>query len=518
MKKMIILAVVLLQLFMFAPANNAISSSQPGRYYKTNEYKIEYEPEFVRTIGMTHDYSVLISSDTNNIQVMLININTRQSWSKMFLQKELFTWAIAEKKRVFFGIHNILYCYKIDGTLVWQMDFKNVDMSIYDSKNGIIVYAGNTLSLVSKEDGKTIYSYDTGVHPSGGEFIDGLLFISSYKTDSVYCFDLSNPSNYKQLWAVNMEKVTGYKYPSIKSDFNCFENKLVFSVYFNGPDNRPRTTFYCLDKLTGKVFWGYEFPLCHSCFFRSIANGKLIVNDYENKAVVEIDIETGKKTREANMLTDPISNTKCYTCSDCECFYTKQGEYYYGNPRTGKNRWVYKNSDGWCNTLDSFENEYLLFRNCSEHGGYKIALFLPAYDYAEMAVGQKTMKVGRLNDTNPPKEYESAPMQTNPAIINGVTYIPSRDVFEILGGYVLWDGKTRKITTGLVDKELIMQINNPTATVNGKKVQIDPKNPKITPIIKDGRTMVPLRFLAENLGCTVKWIADTKTIIVTYQP
>ncbi len=65
---------------------------------------------------------------------------------------------------------------------------------------------------------------------------------------------------------------------------------------------------------------------------------------------------------------------------------------------------------------------------------------------------------------------------------------------------------------------ITLQISNPTATVNGKQLQIDPNNPKVTPIIMNGRTMVPGRFLAEALGCEVKWIADTKTIILTYKP
>jgi len=121
---------------------------------------------------------------------------------------------------------------------------------------------------------------------------------------------------------------------------------------------------------------------------------------------------------------------------------------------------------------------------------------------------------------------------SSPIIYKDSTYLPARYVLEPLGGSVKWDASKKIVEASLAkpgskDKSIIepvtyntieMTINNPTATVNGKKVQIDPKNPKITPIIKDGRTMVPLRFLAENLGCTVKWIAETKTIIVTYQP
>ncbi|MGB9808516.1 MAG: stalk domain-containing protein [Caldanaerobacter sp.] len=34
----------------------------------------------------------------------------------------------------------------------------------------------------------------------------------------------------------------------------------------------------------------------------------------------------------------------------------------------------------------------------------------------------------------------------------------------------------------------------------------------------NGRTMLPLRFVAENLGCDVQWDGTTKTITITYKP
>jgi len=37
-------------------------------------------------------------------------------------------------------------------------------------------------------------------------------------------------------------------------------------------------------------------------------------------------------------------------------------------------------------------------------------------------------------------------------------------------------------------------------------------------MIVSGRTMVPMRFLAESLGCEVEWVATTKEIILTYVP
>ena len=49
-----------------------------------------------------------------------------------------------------------------------------------------------------------------------------------------------------------------------------------------------------------------------------------------------------------------------------------------------------------------------------------------------------------------------------------------------------------------------------TVNVNGIKVEMDQQ-----PIIENGRTLVPLRAVAEALGCDVAWDAETKTASFT---
>ena len=50
--------------------------------------------------------------------------------------------------------------------------------------------------------------------------------------------------------------------------------------------------------------------------------------------------------------------------------------------------------------------------------------------------------------------------------------------------------------------------------LNNETVFIDPENENIYPIILNGRTFIPLRFVAESLGFSVEWEGDTKTIII----
>jgi hypothetical protein len=53
--------------------------------------------------------------------------------------------------------------------------------------------------------------------------------------------------------------------------------------------------------------------------------------------------------------------------------------------------------------------------------------------------------------------------------------------------------------------------------VDGKSVPVDPYNPRVVPeIMEPGRTMVPLRFVSEALGCTVDWNPATGEITIKY--
>jgi len=50
------------------------------------------------------------------------------------------------------------------------------------------------------------------------------------------------------------------------------------------------------------------------------------------------------------------------------------------------------------------------------------------------------------------------------------------------------------------------------AEINGEKKPFDSKNPKVSPFIVNGRTMVPLRFVSEAFGSEIFWDSFTKKI------
>jgi hypothetical protein len=103
------------------------------------------------------------------------------------------------------------------------------------------------------------------------------------------------------------------------------------------------------------------------------------------------------------------------------------------------------------------------------------------------------------------------------AIVEDRTLVPLRAVVEHLGGSIDWDAKTRQVTLKARDTTISLTIGKSTTLVNGKSLAIDPKNSKVVPVLSSSRTMLPLRFVSENLGLQVDWNAETRTITVNWE-
>lgn len=100
-----------------------------------------------------------------------------------------------------------------------------------------------------------------------------------------------------------------------------------------------------------------------------------------------------------------------------------------------------------------------------------------------------------------------------PRIIDGRTMVPVRAIFEAMGANVEWDGENRRITGTKDDTVVIMEIDNTLVKLNSQEYTID-----APPIIIEGKTLAPARFVAECFGYSVNWDEAAKTVnIVMYQ-
>jgi len=95
-----------------------------------------------------------------------------------------------------------------------------------------------------------------------------------------------------------------------------------------------------------------------------------------------------------------------------------------------------------------------------------------------------------------------------PAYIKGgVTLVPLRAISEKLGGQVAWNEESYSVTITKGDTVIEITANSTTVLVNGAPVEMS------TPAeVTCGRTYLPLRFLAEALGCNVAWDGENEII------
>ncbi|WP_348982116.1 copper amine oxidase N-terminal domain-containing protein [Paenibacillus sp. SZ31] len=117
---------------------------------------------------------------------------------------------------------------------------------------------------------------------------------------------------------------------------------------------------------------------------------------------------------------------------------------------------------------------------------------------------QLNSKMLKIND-------KTTNMDTTPVLWKNTTYIPLRFLSEGIGATVKWDKKAQQVTVMAGDDTLEFWVNNNVMEVNGVK-----KNVGATVFVnKDGRTQVPLRFIAELLNWDVKWAQKDGSITLT---
>lgn len=114
----------------------------------------------------------------------------------------------------------------------------------------------------------------------------------------------------------------------------------------------------------------------------------------------------------------------------------------------------------------------------------------------------------KLNSTTITNNGVADKMDAAPYLSNNRTMVPIRFVAQYLGvgeKEIKWDQTTKTATIIYNGKTLTMTVGKTDAAAG-----LD-----VAPEIKYNRTMVPLRYISEQLGCTVKWDQSTKEITIT---
>ncbi len=97
-----------------------------------------------------------------------------------------------------------------------------------------------------------------------------------------------------------------------------------------------------------------------------------------------------------------------------------------------------------------------------------------------------------------------------PRVEGGVPLAPFRQIFEHTGGQVMWAPDAKTVRALNADREVVIKVGAPSATVNGQNVPMERKS-----YIDRGRTIVPLSFVGKALDVDVDFDPATGKLLIT---
>jgi photosystem II stability/assembly factor-like uncharacterized protein len=163
-------------------------------------------------------------------------------------------------------------------------------------------------------------------------------------------------------------------------------------------------------------------------------------------------------------------------------------------------------------SVASFDDEQTpLFSAKSSEVSAKLLPPPPVVLTLTLHMGNTRMLVSGSDGTSDTVTLDAAPVLG----AGNRTLVPVRAVAEAMGGTVGWDPVTRTASVTVGSNTLELTLGKNTALFNGTATPID-TDPKVVPVIINGRTMLPLRFVVESLGADVSYDQATKTITITY--
>ena len=105
------------------------------------------------------------------------------------------------------------------------------------------------------------------------------------------------------------------------------------------------------------------------------------------------------------------------------------------------------------------------------------------------------------------------PLDVPGQIQDGRTMVPFRAIFEALGAKVEWDPAKRMVSAERGDDTLVLTVDSTVVEWRRSLIRVD-----AAPVIVEGRTLVPLRFVAQALGLHVVWDGENRSVYLEANP
>ena len=107
-------------------------------------------------------------------------------------------------------------------------------------------------------------------------------------------------------------------------------------------------------------------------------------------------------------------------------------------------------------------------------------------------------------------DEETLSLDVFPEVKNERTMVPIRAVAEALGADVEWGQDTQQIVMTRAGVTVTTTLNSTIATIDDKTVEMD-----VAPYANNGRTLIPVRYMAEFFGQKVDWDGRMRQVLIT---
>lgn len=117
----------------------------------------------------------------------------------------------------------------------------------------------------------------------------------------------------------------------------------------------------------------------------------------------------------------------------------------------------------------------------------------------KFVVGRNSYQLYNLNKT----------MSAEAFIEDGRVFLPLRYLAEALGANLVWSAKDQTIKISKFKTTVLLTIDKKEIKVNNTAETID-----VSPIIREGRSFLPARYICEAFGYSVDWMPETNTVYI----
>lgn len=125
----------------------------------------------------------------------------------------------------------------------------------------------------------------------------------------------------------------------------------------------------------------------------------------------------------------------------------------------------------------------------------------------ELTIGIPEIRTLTLTDDQ--EHLFTLALDAAPLLRDGRAFLPFRALGETLGGVVDWIPSRQLVTFSRGSVSVELEIGSRAYLVNGEPREMD-----VAPFLAGGRTMVPVRFVAEALGYVPAWNPNTNVVTI----